>query len=202
MSVMEKEQPFDTAGRPASRLEPGFSNEILTPELMYKEVTPFYIKTSIYNCFACENKSFKKPLELSNFNASVMVIGEVPTDTDFQTPEGKLLADTLLWAGYDLKDIYFTSLVKCESSFTPERCQHHLLSELLCVQPKMIIALGYDVGKYFDPTINQAGYNSHIMERYQMITTDRTIHTMGNQPQFEAFCHHMLRAKQQVDSTS
>jgi uracil-DNA glycosylase family 4 len=201
MSVSEKELPFDLPGGIVDdRLQPGFIDKILIPEQMYKEVTPFYIKTSIQNCFACDNKQFKKPLELSNFDASVMIIGEVPSDIDFQTKEGKLLADTLLWAGYNLDDVYFTSLVKCESSFTPERCQHHLLSELLCVQPKVVIALGYDVGKHFDSSINQAGYKSTLMDKYDMYTNYRTLNAMSDQQFFQDFCNYMLRAKQHLDS--
>jgi uracil-DNA glycosylase family 4 len=200
MSTTEKELPFDTTEPTKTNLEPGFYDKIMILEQMYKEVTPFYIKTSIHNCFACDNKSFKKPLELSNFDASVMVIGEVPSDIDFSTKEGKLLADTLTWAGYNLDDVYFTSLVKCQTSNTPERCQHHLLSELLCVQPKMVVALGFDVGKHFDPSINKSGYTSVLMNKYDMITTYRTLYAMTDQQYFQNFCQHMLRAKQQVDS--
>lgn len=202
MSVSEKELPFDFSDTAPvkNQLEPGFADRILIPEQMYKEVTPFYLKTSIQNCFACDNKSFKKPLELSNFDASVMVIGETPSDIDFQTKEGKLLADTLLWAGYSLDDVYFTSVVKCESSSTPDRCQHHLLSELLCVQPKVVIALGYDVGKHFDPAINSAGYSSQLMGKYEMISTYRTLYAMGDQQLFQSFCSHMLQAKQVLGS--
>lgn len=200
MSV--KELPFDTSDIHDTKhiLEPGFYDKILLPEQMYKDVTPFYIKTSIHNCFACDNKSFKKPLELSNFDASVMVIGELPSDIDFQTKEGKLLADTLTWARYELDDVYFTSLLKCEASETPERCQHHLLSELLCVQPKVIIALGYNVGRHFDNEINSAGYSSKLMGKYDMITTYGMTYAMSEQKYFQEFCEHMLRAKQQVNS--
>lgn len=197
MSV--KELPFDMTDTVHDTLDPGFFDKILLPEQMYKDVTPFYIKTSIHNCFACENKSFRKPLELSNFDASVMVIGEFPHDIDFQTKEGKLLAETLAWARYDLNDVYLTSLVKCESSSSPERCQHHLLSELLCVQPKVVIALGYNVGVQFDQQINSAGYHSKLMDKYDMITTYGVNYAMSNQDLFQEFCGHMLRAKQQVD---
>lgn len=203
MSVTEQTQPFDIESSDPykkDQLEPGFYDQILVPELMYKNITPFEIKNSIHNCFACENKNYKKPLELSNFDASVMVIGETPSDIDFQTNEGKLLADTLTWAKYNLDDIYFTSLSKCTETATPERCQHHLLSELLCVQPKIVIALGYDVGKYFDQGINSAGYTSTILNKYDMITTYRTVYAMTDQNLFQDFCNHMLRAKGRVDS--
>lgn len=201
MSVTEKELPFDVEPEnDKERLEPGFYDQILIPVLMYKDVMPFEIKTSIHNCFACDHKRFKKPLELSNFDASVMVIGETPSDIDFQTKEGKLLADTLTWAQYNLDDIYFTSLIKCEESETPERCQHHLLSELLCVQPQMIVALGYDVGKHFDTNIDKAGYTSVLLDKYDMLTTYRTSYAMTDQQLFQDFCNHVLRAKQRVDS--
>jgi uracil-DNA glycosylase family 4 len=200
--VIEKDLPFDVEMNPyvKEKLEPGFYDQILMKEHMYKNVTPFFIKTSVHQCFACDNKRHIKPLELSNFDASIMVIGETPSDIDFQTKEGKLLADTLTWARYDLNDIYFTSLIKCEESPTPERCQHHLLAEILCVQPKIIIALGYDVGKYFDPMINRAGYTSILFHKYDMITTYRTLYAMADQSLFQEFCNHMLRAKQRVDS--
>jgi|GEM_PF-6083638 len=202
MSVIEKNLPFDleTDLFRKTALEPGFYDQILDKEHMYKTVTPHHIKTSIHQCFACNNRRYVKPLELSNFDASVMIIGETPSDIDFQTKEGKLLADTLIWAKFSLDDVYFTSLIKCEESSTPERCQHHLLSEILCVQPQMIIALGYDVGKHFDPSINCAGYTSVLLDRYEMITTYRTLYTMSSQEWFQEYCHHMLRAKQKVES--
>lgn len=201
MSVREKELPFDMEENLYDKdyLEPGYYDRILDKKNMVKDVTPFQIKTSIHNCFACSKRHYKKPLELSNFDASIMVIGETPSDVDFQTKEGKLLADTLKWARYDLDDIYFTSLIKCEDSPTPERCQMHLISEILCVQPKMIVALGYDVGKHFDQQAMQPGFFSKIMDQYEMITTYRTVYTMTEQHLFEDFCNHMLRAKQQAN---
>lgn len=201
MSVIEKEPPFITEVDPCKdQLEPGFYDQILNQEHMYKDVTPFYIKTSIHHCFACDSKQYKKPLELSNFDASIMVIGETPSDIDFQTTEGKLLADTLVWAQYDLNDVYFTSLMKCEESSTPERCHHHLLSELLCVQPKMVVSLGYGVGKYFDASINSAGYTSVLLDKYDMITTYRPSYAMSDAQFFQDFCSHMMQAKQRVES--
>lgn len=202
--LAEKNHPFDTDTKSdpyiKDKLEPGFYDQILIKEQMYKDVTPFHIKTSIHNCFACDNKYYKKPLELGNFDVSVMVIGETPSDVSFQTKEGKLLADTMTWAKYNLEDVYFTSLVKCEETSTPERCQHHLLSELLCVQPIMIVALGYDVGKHFDISINKAGHTSVLLNKYDMITTYRTSYAMTDQQLFKDFCNHMLRAKQRVES--
>lgn len=202
MSVIEKELPFDvvTTQPKKEKLEPGFYDFILQQDQMYKDVTPFEIKTSIHNCFACDQLNHNKPLELSNFDASVMVIGEIPGDIDFRTKEGKLLADTLKWAQYDLDDIYFTSLSKCEQTATPDRCQHHLLSELLCVQPKVVISLGYDVGKHFDPSINSAGYASTLLNRFEMITTYRTVYAMTEQSLFQDYCNHMLQAKGRLDS--
>lgn len=193
--------PFDNTDMfQKETLEPGYYDKIIQPSLMYKNVTPFEIKTSIHNCFACENKKLTKSLELSNFDANIMVIGETVSDVDFQTKEGKLLADTLMWANYDMNDIYFTALAKCAETETPERCQHHLLAEILCVQPKVIIALGYDVGKHFDATINQAGYTSSLLDKYNMITTYRTTYAMTEQKLFERFCQHILQAKGKVDS--
>lgn len=201
--MSEVEVPFDveTGIYTKEKLTPGFYDHILNKEQLYKEVTPFEIKTSIHNCFACDNTRFVKPLELSNFDASIMVIGEVPSDVDFRTKEGKLLADTLTWAKYDMDDIFFTSLIKCEESSTPERCQHHLLSELLCVQPQLIISLGYEVGKHFDPAINSAGYSSVLLDKYNMLTTYRTTYAMTSSELFEEYCNHMLRAKEKVNST-
>jgi uracil-DNA glycosylase len=198
---LEKELPFDTTDPlQKENLEPGYYDKILVPLLMYKDVTPFEIKTSIHNCFACDAKKLSKPLELSNFDANVMVVGETISDVDFQTKEGKLLADTLLWAKYDMNDIYFTALSKCVETETPDRCQHHLLSEILCVQPKVIIALGYDVGKHFDSAINRAGYTSSLLDKYDMLTTYRTSYAMTEQKLFEEFCNHILQAKGRVDS--
>ncbi len=201
--MSENHHPFDMSDPyDKDRLEPGFYDRVLIKDHMYKEITPFEIKTSIHLCFACDQKSYQKPLELSNFNASVMVIGETPSDVDFQTPEGKLLADTLTWAQYDLNDVYFTSLIKCEESKSPDRCQHHLLSEILCVQPKIIIALGYDIGMHFDPNISSPGYLTHLLDRHYMITTYRTCYAMSDQKLFQDFCQHILQAKTHMGNIS
>lgn len=202
MQTTGVESPFDTTdtfSKSKTQLDPGYYDCILMPEHVYKKVTPFDIKTSIHNCFACDGCKFVKPLELSNFDASVMVIGQLPSDVDIRTPEGKFLIDTLSWSGYNLDDIYLTSLVKCEDSTQPEKCQHHLISELLSVQPKMVIALGYEVGKHFDPTINQAGYQSVLMGRYNMITTYGTAYIMHDKQLFQELCGHILQAKQQME---
>lgn len=198
MSVSEKQLPFSALDDVPvkDKLEPGFFDRILIPEQMYKEVAPYHIKTGIQNCFACSNKSYKKPLELANFNASVMVIGETPDDVNFDTDEGKLLADILMWAGYDLSDVYMTSSIKCESSASPDLCQSHLISEVLCVQPKLIIALGYETSKRLEPSVNSAGHVSHFMNRFPMISTYRLLHAMANQEYYQEFCNHMIRAKQ------
>ncbi len=199
---MSENHPFDMSDPyHKNSLEPGFYDRILFKEHMYKEITPFEIKTSIHLCFACDQNSYHKPLELGNFDSSVMIIGETTSDVDLQTKEGELLAKTLTWAGFDLNDVYFTSLIKCEESSNPERCQHHLLSEVLCVQPKVIIALGYDVGKHFDPHINSAGHVSLLMDRHHMITTYRTCYVMADQNMFQDYCNHIIKAKTSVDST-
>ncbi|MCD7911035.1 hypothetical protein KC480_05785 [Bacillus velezensis] len=192
--------PFDIENENKSVFEPGYYDQILTHELFEKEVIPYEIKTSIHNCFACNNNKFIKPLELGNFDASVMVIGETPSDVDFQTPEGELLVKTLTWANHSLDDVYFTSLCKCEATSTPERCYTHLLSEILCVKPAIIISLGYDVGKFFDPNINAAGYSTNFLDKYEMITTYRTLFAMTDENLYFEYCNHMLFAKQKVDN--
>ncbi|MCY9186524.1 uracil-DNA glycosylase family protein [Bacillus halotolerans] len=192
--------PFEVNDGFKSAFEPGFYDQILTHDLFEKQVMPFEIKTSIHNCFACDNKKFIKPLELGNFDASVIVIGEVPSDVDFKTPEGQLLVKTLTWANYSLEDVYFTSLCKCETTTTPERCYTHLLSEILCVRPAIIISLGYDVGKFFDPNINMAGYTTNLLDKFEMITTYRTIFTMSDKNLYEEYCNHIMFAKHKVDN--
>lgn len=198
-----KELPFEQESDPflKDQLEPGFYNRIISTEQMQKDVTPSFIKTGIHNCFACNNKKYKKPLELSNFQASVMVVGEVPSDVSFQTKEGKLLIDTLTWAQFQLNDLYFTSLSKCEETVTPEQCQHHLLSEILCVRPKMILFLGYEVGKYFDSTIDRAGYTSTFIQQYPILVTYGVKYAMANETLFQEFCSHVLQAKQRMDAS-
>jgi len=192
--------PFEVKQESKNKFEPGFYDQILTQELFEKQVVPFEIKTSIHNCFACNNKKFIKPLELGNFDAPVMVIGETPSDVDFQTQEGQLLVNTLTWAKYSLEDIYFTSLSKCETTSTPEMCYTHLLSEILCVKPSVIISLGYDVGKFFDPNINMAGYTTNLLDKFEMITTYRTIYAMTDKNLYEEYCNHIMLAKQKVDN--
>lgn len=201
MSEVVKELPFDTGEiYKNTQLQPSYSDREFMPEIMYKNISPFEIKTSVHHCFACDVKKYTKPLELANFDASVMVIGQTPGDVDARTSEGKQLMDVLSWAGYALQDVYVTSLVKCEESQQPERCHHHVLSELLCVQPKMVISLGYEVGKYFDTSINSAGYTSQLLSKYEMITTYRTSYAMTDQQAFQSFCNHILQARHRVVS--
>lgn len=200
MSVIEKELPFDMTDPldTKDQLEPGYIDKILLPEQVLKNVTPYKIKTSIMNCFLCANKNHNKPLELSNFDASIMIVGETPGDVDFKTKEGSLLGEILKWAQYDLDDVYLTSLVKCESSPTPDRCIFHLISEILCVQPKLIIALGYDVGRYFDSSITSPGHFTKVMDRFDMLSTYRTLYVMNDQNLFQNFCKHFLEAKEYI----
>lgn len=194
--------PFDVEADPYTKnnLEPGFYDKILPKDNIQKDIIPFEIKTSIHNCFACEHKKFHKPLELSNFDASVMVIGQTTDDVNFTTDEGKLLADTLLWAGFNMDDVYLTSMTKCADEDVPEQCQHHLLSELLCVRPRVVIALGYDVGKHFDPAITQAGAFSTILNSMSMLTTYRVSYAMQEESLYHQFCYHLQQAKVSMDS--
>lgn len=203
MNAPKEEWPFDISENDQNpKKEIGFYDQVIPPELMYKYTTPFEIKTSIHQCFACDMNKFTKPIELSNFNASTMVVSQSPDGIDFSTKEGKLLADILAWAQFDLNDIYFTSLVKCKESTQPEKCQSHLVSEIICVQPKIILSLGYDVGHFFDETINCAGYSSSVFHQYPMITTYHLPHVMGDQQLFSEFCNHIIQAKQQMDMKS
>lgn len=195
MTVSENELSFANK----QSLEPGYYDKILTTEHMLKEVSPYHIKTSIYNCYACQLRKYCKPLELGNFNASVMVIGETPSDVQFETEEGKLLAETLKWAGFEMDDVYFTAISKCEETPTPERCFNHLLSEIQCVQPQIIISLGYNVAKMLAGDQVQPGFQSDIMKQFTMLTTYRLIHIINSKEHFQYFCQQVHQAKHYIN---
>lgn len=134
-----------------------FSN---TPILMQKEVTPFHVAASISNCMACPLNEYQKPLQLNNVNASLMIIGEDPRNVLPEYESGRLLHDLLDELHFDRHDIYFTSMVKCIGSTDMQKCHHHLISEILAVEPLVIIALGYYVAAPFMEHLAKQDINS------------------------------------------
>lgn len=101
------------------------------------------LRQSIQNCRMCPLAKLTKPLPLSNFDASIMIVGETPGDVLFDGDQGKKLGKLLVETGIDLKDVYLTSLTKCAESSDTERCTHHLTSEILTVRPSIVVCLGY-----------------------------------------------------------
>lgn len=132
-----------------------------TPILMQKEVTPFNVAASVSNCMACPLNEYKKPLDLlNNTEASLMIIGEDPRSVLPDYESGRLLHDVLSELHFNRHDIYFTSMVKCIGATDMAKCHHHIISEIMAVEPLVIISLGYYVAAPFMEHHAQQDQNS------------------------------------------
>lgn len=122
----------------------------LSPYLIQKQVVPFEISTSVFNCMKCPLSKYAKPLsmEMPNYT-SLMIIAEDPSDVSEEFTKGKDLKNFFEQLNIDFKETYFTSIVKCVGSTHDENCHHHLISEILANQPLVILALGYRAGAPF-----------------------------------------------------
>lgn len=90
-----------------------------------------------------------------NENSKLLFIGEGPgADEDaqglpFVGRAGQLLTQILTAGGIDRKDVYITNIVKCRPADnripTPEEmivCDHHLQTQIMLIDPDLIILLG------------------------------------------------------------
>jgi len=110
-------------------------------------------------CCACSLHLWRDKAVFSkgNPNAGVMICGMVPAAEEnkvgipFVGRAGKLLDDILLDAGLSMEDVYITNLVKCFlAAGLPlkqewiDTCFPFLLTQIVLVEPKIIITLGKD----------------------------------------------------------
>ncbi|ABG03776.1 phage SPO1 DNA polymerase-related protein [Rubrobacter xylanophilus DSM 9941] len=90
-------------------------------------------------------------------NARLFVVGEAPGHNEdaagrpFQGASGMLLEGLLGSVGLSREEVYLTTLVKCRPPGTPPRsprpsevssCRRYLISQLVAVDPKVVVALG------------------------------------------------------------
>jgi hypothetical protein len=207
--MFHKELPFDVENEvPKERKEPEFFDKVLQPVLVRKTVAPFNIQTSVYNCHACSLQEYHKPLTLEESNADLMIIGQEPHDVLIESPQGKILHEILNQYHFNQNDIYYTSSVKCAQSKDFDKCHHHLVSEMISVEPLMVIALGYHAAAPFMEHLAKADQHHHnggnltpgdgytLINGSDMMVTNRIQDVEGNQPLFHALHEHFQLAQQ------
>ncbi len=123
----------------------------------------------IVSCRRCRLHATRKnavPGE-GNVNSKIMIVGEAPGRTEdemgrpFVGAAGNLLTKILRGFGVDRGDVYITNVVKCRppNNREPmddetETCSIYLLSQLLLIKPKIVIALGNHAGRWFADRFN------------------------------------------------
>jgi uracil-DNA glycosylase family 4 len=196
------ELPFDnTTHFQTQGPKPVFINEIPMADIVVKKmISSAELKASVYNCFACPLNTYQKPLPMANMEASLMVIGSQPQDVSFETEQGKLLGELLKSFEIDFDDVYFTSAVKCEGSTSYSECHHHLIAEMIVVQPLVAIALGYNAGHQLLSSINPGaaivpGQTGTLPTGTDMVITNSIADSMDD---LEFIKQHLYVAKTQL----
>ena len=115
------------------------------------------LQKHVAECQLCElSKTRSKTIFGSgNQNASLMIVGNAPTEEDEQKGEifsgeaGQLLTAMLKAMGYGRSDVYISDILKCKtvenkepSDEQAESCAAYLLREISLIKPKLILALG------------------------------------------------------------
>lgn len=141
---------------PQIELESNNKPEVI-PEANIETLDWNTLRKHVSECQLCElSKTRSKTLFSSgNQNASLMIIGNAPTEEDEQKGElfsgqaGKLLTDMLKAMGYQRNDVYISDILKCKtvenkepSDAQAESCAAYLLREISLLKPKLILALG------------------------------------------------------------
>lgn len=150
--VIVNDIPFDMSTPAPRESETQYYSESMPDILMRDYVSMYNIKTSINNCMLCPLNEYNKPFEFiggRNEMKHLMIIGEDPTDVLPQFSNGAMIHELISRFDINRDYIHFTSLVKCIGSTHYTDCHHHLISEILAIAPKVIIALGYNVGSLF-----------------------------------------------------
>ncbi len=121
-------------------------------ELLWKEA-----KELALHCTACPLHSTRTQVVWGDgdINSKLLFIGEGPgADEDeqglpFVGRAGQLLTDILKAAGIDRKDVYIANIVKCRppQNRAPMpvemvHCDKHLQTQIMLIQPKIIVLLG------------------------------------------------------------
>ena len=155
---MTDDFPFDMSMPQEEPLQPAYYSQIMSEETMKERITLHNIEVSVNSCMLCPLNEFVKPLDLSKVNQvrHLMIIGEDPTDVLPQYEGGSQIHELLAPFGLNMDYIHLTSLVKCIGSKNYQECHHHLVSEVISIAPKVIIAIGYNAAFPFMSHIAQA----------------------------------------------
>jgi len=115
------------------------------------------LQKHVTECQLCElsKTRLKTIFGSGNHNASLMIVGNAPTEEDEQQGEiftgeaGQLLTAMLKAMGYQRSDVYISDILKCKtvenrepSDNQAESCSAYLLREISLIKPKLILALG------------------------------------------------------------
>lgn len=166
-----------------------YYSETMQGPAMKEYVSLYNIQTSVNNCMLCPLNEYIKPLELSKGMETkhIMIIGDDPTDVLSQYANGAVLHELLSEFDFDKNYIHFTSLAKCVGATNFKDCHHHLISEVISIEPKIIIALGYNAAYPFMSHIAEAngqqlvpGVGYSLENGSDMIVVNRPIDTANN----------------------
>jgi DNA polymerase len=122
-----------------------------------------YTKKELQNCKLCD--LYKTRLNAlvgeGNRNADIMLIAQAPGELEdkankmFIGPSGKMLDKLLQNAQISRDEIYITNLIKCNlpQNRRPKQreikaCSKHLDMEIVEINPKILVPLGYYATKY------------------------------------------------------
>ena len=116
-------------------------------------------------CILCTLSNSATPLEgIGRAKADLMILTLYPSSNEdkyrkhFPFTEGELLENMLNSIGLSSKHFYITTILKCKPEYginpTKEQfstcTENHFLKELEEIKPRVILALGSDIGKYIN----------------------------------------------------
>jgi DNA polymerase len=131
---------------------------------------------SIHNCVKCDISLTRNNIVSGrgNINSNVMIIGEAPGAMEdkhgipFVGKSGQLLRAILRYYNIEPKELYITNAIKCRPPFNRSpldieiiNCKPYLLTEILRVNPKIIVLLGGVALRTYYPNV----YMSILHER-------------------------------------
>lgn len=180
----------------SKEFNPDYSNTYY--DLRKSGIGEFNLKAKILNCRKCPLNSFTKPLSLTNINASLMIVGEYPKDILFETREGQVLSNALKSLSFDFDDIYFTSAIKCTESHDFSKCSSHLVSELILVNPLIVVSLGYQAGLQLVNSIKNPGETAVLPNNSDFLVTYSMSEVLENEIAFNIFMNHMSTVLNQL----
>ncbi|CDQ41901.1 uracil-DNA glycosylase family protein [Virgibacillus salexigens] len=186
---MKDEIPFDMNDVDPIYFNPKYYDYEPSYTTLHNGTSHFHLRTSILTCETCGMYLSNEPLPLNNMNATLMIIGESPTDVQFETSNGEILATALKQVHVNFDDIYLTAARK--SVETQRVCDHHLSSELIVVHPLMIIALGYEVGAAITDHVQAPGQGFTLSNGSDLLVTNSLSEILQSPSLYQPFINHL-----------